>query len=81
MRTDILKYQRIRNLREDADISQETLAAFLNVKQSTYSRYEISSRTIPPEIWSKLADYFNTSIDYLMGRTDEKEPYPKPKNK
>ena len=57
---------RIRDLREDNDIKQETIAKLLNVTQVTYSRYEIGSRTISPWSLAKLAEYYNTSTDYLL---------------
>ncbi|MBQ6843370.1 MAG: helix-turn-helix transcriptional regulator [Agathobacter sp.] len=69
-------YARIRNLREDKDLTQAELANHLNISQRTYSRYENDERSIPIEILSKLADYHKTSIDYLIGRTDHKKPYP-----
>ncbi len=72
-----MKYERIRALREDNDLTQEALGNFLNVSQRTYSRYENDERAIPIEILSKLADFYKTSIDYLVGRTNQKEPYPK----
>jgi transcriptional regulator with XRE-family HTH domain len=74
-------YKRIRDLREDSDLKQYQLLKNLNIAQRTYSHYENGDRTIPPEIFSKLADYYHTSVDYLMGRTDVKEPYPKTNNK
>lgn len=70
-------YKRIRNLREDRDLTQTDLANYLNVTQRTYSRYENNERSIPVETLSKLADYHNTSLDYLIGRTDIINPYPK----
>lgn len=70
-------YKRIRDLREDLDLSQTELATVLHISQRTYSRYENDERAIPIEIMSQLADYHNTSIDYLVGRTDEKKPYPR----
>lgn len=70
-------YKRIRNLREDKDLTQTDLANYLNVTQRTYSRYENNERSIPVETLSKLADYHNTSLDYLIGRTDIINPYPK----
>lgn len=63
---------RLRDLREDNDIKQKDLASFLNIKQNTYSQYETEKREIPLSILWKLADYYNTSIDYLVGRTDTK---------
>ena len=72
-----MKYERIRALREDNDLTQEALGKILNVSQRTYSRYENDERAIPIEILSKLTDFYKTSIDYLVGRTNQKEPYPK----
>ena len=66
---------RIRDLREDADIKQKTMAAVLMCDQSLYSKYERGERPLPLELAGKLADYFGTSVDYLMGRTDERTPY------
>lgn len=70
-------YERIKNLREDSDLSQEYLGKILNVAQRTYSRYETGERAIPIEVFIKLADFYGTSVDYLIGRTNVKEPYPK----
>lgn len=72
---------RIKDLREDADITQKELACFLNVKQNTYSQYENGQRQIPLDLLIKLAQYYNTSTDYILGLTNEKIPYPKNKNK
>jgi len=72
-----LIYERIRNLREDNDLTQKTLGKMLNVSQRAYSNYENGERGIPIEILSQLADYYGTSIDYLVGRTNVKQPYPK----
>ena len=72
-------YRRIRDLREDRDLFQKDLAKYLNCSQVCYSHYEIGKRDIPTEVLLKLADFYNTSIDYLLGRTDEKKPYPKSK--
>ncbi len=74
-----MQYERIRNLREDADYTQQDMADKLYVNRRTYSSYEIGVRGIPPEILGKIADIFETSVDYLMGRTDVKMPYPKRK--
>ena len=70
---------RIRDLREDRDLSQKQMADMLNVHQTTYSDYELGRLNIPINALCKLADYYDTSIDYLLGRTDEKKPYPKSK--
>lgn len=72
-----MKYKRIKDLREDNDLTQEYLGTILNVSQRTYSRCENNERAIPIEIISKLADFYGTSTDYLIGRTDVMEPYPK----
>lgn len=66
-------YQRIKDLREDADLSQRQIAERLNCSQQTYSNYETGARTIPPEILIKLAQFHNTSVDYLLGLTDRKD--------
>ena len=72
-----MKYERIRSLREDNDLTQEYIGKIINVSQRTYSRYENDERAIPVEILGKLADFYETSIDYLVGRTDLRQPYPK----
>jgi transcriptional regulator with XRE-family HTH domain len=79
MNYGVLKYQRIKDLREDSDLTQSEIAEYLNIKQNTYSRYEREERSMPIEVFIKLAQRFDTSIDYLVGRTDEKVPYPKGK--
>lgn len=71
-----MRYDRIRNLREDHDLTQEYLGKILNVSQRTYSRYENDERAIPIEILCKLADFYGVSVDYLINRTNEKKPYP-----
>lgn len=70
-------YKRIRDIREDSDMTQAQVADLLFINRRTYSCYETGTHMIPLEILSKLADLFNTSVDYLMGRTDVKCPYPK----
>ena len=72
-------YRRIRDLREDHDRKQRELAAYLNCSQVCYSNYEIGKRDIPTDILIRLAAYYETSIDYLLGVTDVREPYPKTK--
>ena len=71
---------RIKNLREDNDLTQFEISKMLNISQVAYSYYELNKRNIPIEILSKLADYYNTSIDYLVFRTDLYKPYPKSKS-
>ena len=68
---------RLRDLREDNDLKQKNLAALLQVHQTTYSDYELGRLNIPISILHTLADYYNVSIDYLLGRTNTKKPYPK----
>lgn len=68
---------RIRNLREDNDLTQKQLSNYLNVSQVAYSYYELNRRSIPVELLSKLADFYHTSIDYLLCKTDVKAAYPK----
>lgn len=70
---------RIKNLREDNDLTQKQISNFLNISQVAYSYYELNRRNIPLELLSKLADFYNTSIDYLVYRTDKISPYPKSK--
>lgn len=65
-------YENIRNLREDSDKTQKELAGYLNVKQTTYSKYELGKINIPVEVFIKLADYYGVSVDYLLGRTKKK---------
>ena len=66
-----MKYQRIKDLREDSDLTQSQIGEKLNLPQRTYAYYESGERTIPPEILIKLADFYNRSIDYILGRTDK----------
>jgi transcriptional regulator with XRE-family HTH domain len=68
-------YERIRALREDKDMSQKEIAAEFHISQRTYSHYENGDRSIPTEILCKLAELHETSVDYLLGLTDEKKPY------
>ena len=75
MRTEVLKYERIRNLRIDRGLTQESVAAYLNVKQNTYSQYEIGVLNYPLDVVIKLAVFYDTSVDYLVGLTDEIKPY------
>lgn len=70
----------LRDLREDHDMTQTVLAKLLHIKQNTYSQYENGQRQIPIEILIKLSVVFETSIDYILGVTDETRPYPR-KNK
>ena len=73
-------YRRIRDLREDADKLQKDIAEYLRCTQVCYSHYETGKRDIPTEVLIALAEYYNTSIDYLLGVTDEPAPYPRSKD-
>lgn len=68
-------YQRLRDLREDRDLTQQALADLLNISQTTYSRYESGTLDIPSISLIKLAKFYHTSIDYLLGLTDNMKPY------
>ena len=68
---------RNRDLREDNELKQRDVAELLHISQATYSRYETGDLDIPHSALQMLADYYKTSVDYLLGRTDMKEPYPK----
>lgn len=68
-----MQYPKIKELREDNDKKQQELADYLNIKQTTYSKYELGKINIPIEAFIKLADYYNVSIDYLVGRTTTKK--------
>ncbi|MBE6111683.1 MAG: helix-turn-helix transcriptional regulator [Peptococcaceae bacterium] len=72
-------YERIRGLREDHDLRQQDLADYLQCSQVCYSRYEAGTRDIPTAVLIKLAEYYQTSTDYLLGLTSEIKPYPKTK--
>lgn len=70
---DEMIFPNIRNLREDSDKTQKELADFLNIKQTTYSKYELGKINIPIESFIKLAEFYDVSIDYLVGRTSKKK--------
>lgn len=72
-------YARIRDLREDADLSQVKMAKALGMSQTGYSKYETGENDIPTAILIALAQFHHTSVDYLLGLTNEKEPYPRVK--
>lgn len=64
------KYERIRSLRKDADLTQVKLGDAINVPQRTYAYYESGQRMIPPSVLCALADFYGVSVDYILGRTD-----------
>lgn len=70
------RYERIRNLREDADLTQAQIGRKINVPQRTYAYYESGERMIPPQVLISLAQFYHVSVDYLLGLTDQKSPYP-----
>ncbi len=72
-----MNIERLKEIREDRDYKQIDIAKLLKITQAQYSRYEMGINTIPLDKINKLADFYNTSIDYLLSKTDEKKPYPK----
>ena len=70
---------RLRDLREDNDLTQKEVAAYLGIDQRTYSNYETEKRSMPMEQYRSLAIFYKTSVDYLVGLTDSNEPYPRTK--
>ena len=74
-----MKFETIRNLRIDKGLTQKEVAEYLNVKQNTYSQYEIGVLNYPIDVLMMLADFYGVSVDYLLGRTDVSTPYPKKK--
>ncbi len=66
------KYQRIRDMREDADLSQAKLGEILHISQRSYSHFETGTRSLPVDVLIKLADFYEVSVDYLLERTDDK---------
>jgi len=73
---DVIMYSRIRDLREDKELSQTQVAKYLEMSQTGYSKYETGENDLPTNILIKLARFYNTSIDYLLGETNEKRRYP-----
>lgn len=70
---------RLRDLREDSDLTQSELASRLHIKQNTYSQYENGQRQIPLALLIELAEIYETSLDYLVGLTNERRAYPRGK--
>lgn len=68
-------YRRIKDLREDNDVTQQEICDYLNIKQPQYSRYERGVRDVPSDVLIKLAKFYNTSVDYILELTDLKTPY------
>ena len=72
---------RIRDMREDRDLTKKQLADHLHIRQNTYSQYETGQRQLPLDVLIALARYYKTSADYLLGLTDERKPYPDSKKR
>lgn len=68
-------YERIKNLREDKDLTQKQIGIILNMSQTGYNQYEIGKNDIPTRVLIELAKFYNTSTDYILGLTDEIKPY------
>lgn len=75
-----MKYERLRNLREDKDMTQKEVAEYLTMSQTGYAQYELGNNDIPTRVLRQLASLYNTSIDYLLDITDEVKPYPRRRN-
>lgn len=75
-----MTYKRLRDLREDKDLTQKDIANILNISQRGYSHYETGNNDIPTEILIRLADFYETSVDYLLGRIDNKNKKEKQRN-
>lgn len=71
-----MEYERLKELREDRDLTQQQVADLLFINRRTYSAYENGTNSMSPPILIKLANIFNTSVDYIVGLTDERKPYP-----
>ncbi len=72
-------YKRIKDLREDKDLSQKDIAKILNMSQTGYSKYEVGTNDIPTKILISLSVFYNTSVDYILGLTDNPQPYKRTK--
>lgn len=70
-------YERIRHLREDKDLTQKQVGQLLNMSQTGYNQYEIGRNDIPTKVLIDLANFYNTSTDYILGLTNEIKPYPR----
>ena len=72
----IMIYKRIRDLREDNDLTQQNIADELHINRRTYAAYENGVNSMTPETLIKIAKFYNVSVDYLLGLTDIDKPYP-----
>lgn len=75
MRYEVLKFENIRNLRIDHGYTQKQLGEYLGISQNTYSQYEIGVLNYPVDVLIRLAEFYGVSVDYLLGLTNEKQPY------
>ena len=73
------RYPRLRDLRENADLTQAQVGQALHLTQRAYAYYESGQRMLPPQVLCALADFYQVSVDYLLGRTNQKAPYPSKK--
>jgi len=73
----MMYFQRLRDLREDRDLTQDEISKIIGINQRTYSLYELGKRTLPTRLLIALADFYATSTDYILGRTNEITPFPK----
>ncbi len=71
-----MNVERLKEIREDKDLTQKKVAEIINVTQQQYNKYELGINSIPVEKLNRLANFYNTSTDYLLSRTDERKPYP-----
>ena len=72
-----MNVNRLKEIREDKDLFQKDIATILNITQQQYNKYELGINIMSGEKYAKLANYYNVSVDYLMGRTDIRKPYPR----
>ncbi len=77
MRYEVLQFENIRSLRIDRGYTQKQIGEYLGISQNTYSQYEIGVLNYPVEVIIKLARFYGVSADYLLGLTNEKQPYPR----
>lgn len=76
MRYEIMEFENIRNLRIDNGYTQKQIGEYLGISQNTYSQYEVGVLKYPVDVLIKLAELYHVSLDYLVGRTSQKDPYP-----
>lgn len=72
-------FSRLRDLRQDSDLTQKEVGTIVGMSQTGYSQYELGDNDIPTHVLITLSEYYNVSVDYILGLTDEKKPYPRAK--